>query len=382
MAALAPSGVHIKRRATDEAPDYLVLQGAQAAAQEVRYVRQRTKESDQIPEKLLPLTLDQEAEQRKRREARVYHLQAKPVKSVTGKRKGREDGPMFVEKEKEKRSKQHSVVDVEEKDRLEEAPPSRPLKRPGKGAAVRRTIPPEAKVESEVERRQIEQLAQYMHQSALEEVKRESTPKPKVVAQPKLSGARSREFHRQRVASNNKKDEDVDMESDDGDYVYDTYVLAPTPATASSRDAGIDVHPEEYNSIGYLIITEADQTLWDAYLEESLQENASDKDDNSDEEDENAEDYYGADYPEDEVDSEDEFGRNAYGFMGRGGGGGGGGADDEEWDEDTGKYSDDDDEVERRMMDPFKTSAARRQFAKYLEVGGEGGGIVIERNNA
>ncbi|KAK3701387.1 hypothetical protein LTR37_015485 [Vermiconidia calcicola] len=362
MAALAPSGVHIKRRATDEPPDYLVLQGAQAHAQEVRYVRQRSKEADNSSEKLLPLTLDQEAEQRKRRE-RVYHLQAKPVKSVIGKRKGREEGPTFVEKEKEKRSKQHAVVDVERQDQVEVASLSRPQKRPGKGAAVRRAIPPAAKAESEVERRQFEQLADYMHQAALEEVKRESTPKPKVVAQPKLSGARSREIHRQRVAINNKKDEDVEMGSDD-DYVYDTYVLAPTPVTATSTDAGVDVHPEEYNSIGYLIITEADQTLWDAYLEESLQE-ASDKDHDSDEEDENAEDYYGADYPEDEVDSDDEFGRNAYGFRGRAGGGGG--ADDEEWDEDTGKFSDDEDERERRMMDPFKTSASRRQFAKYLD---------------
>lgn len=56
-----------------------------------------------------------------------------------------------------------------------------------------------------------------------------------------------------------------------------------------------------------------------------------------------AEGYYGADYPEDEVASDDEFGRGAYGYRHAA-------SDDEQWDSDTGAWS----EEEDTMQNPWK----------------------------
>lgn len=47
-----------------------------------------------------------------------------------------------------------------------------------------------------------------------------------------------------------------------------------------------------------------------------------------------AEDYYGNDYPEDELESDDEFGRNAYKYRENA-------SEDEEYDEDLNAWSDD-----------------------------------------
>ncbi|KAI7688680.1 hypothetical protein KC322_g12119, partial [Hortaea werneckii] len=106
----------------------------------------------------------------------------------------------------------------------------------------------------------------------------------------------------------------------------------------------------------YLVITEEDEALWEAYMED-LQ---SDKDFDSDDEDENAEGYYAADYPEDDLASDDEFGRNAYGYRRHGD------SDNEEWDEDTGAhYSDDEQEFAKH---PWKTRTPK-QWEKYFGQG-------------
>jgi hypothetical protein len=82
-----------------------------------------------------------------------------------------------------------------------------------------------------------------------------------------------------------------------------------------------------------------------------------------------AEDYYGADYPSDELATDDEFDRGgaAYGYRARRG------SNDEQYDLD----NDDDeitwsDEEDMRMMNPFAkkesgSSRVERQFAKYLD---------------
>lgn len=66
----------------------------------------------------------------------------------------------------------------------------------------------------------------------------------------------------------------MDVDSDDGDFVYDTYVREPD--TAVSID-------EMNGNIGILVITEEDQEVWESYIDED----DSDKDWNSEEEDEN-----------------------------------------------------------------------------------------------
>ncbi|KAL8738562.1 MAG: hypothetical protein Q9181_000669 [Wetmoreana brouardii] len=61
--------------------------------------------------------------------------------------------------------------------------------------------------------------------------------------------------------------------------------------------------------IGMLVIEDEDQEIWELYGQE---DQISDEDWNSEEEDENAEDYYGNDYPDDELDSDDEYDRDIY----------------------------------------------------------------------
>lgn len=193
-------------------------------------------------------------------------------------------------------------------------------------------------------------MANSLHQFAIEEAAKDSPAKPKVTATPRLPPQRSKELHRQRARSDARmtgQGGDVETE-DESDYVYDTYVLAPSSNIGAAQ---IDTQ-ETLGSVGYLVITEEDQAVWETYIEDE----PSDKDWNSDEEDENAEDWYGADYPDDELASDDEHNRNAYGYRNRG-------SDGEEWDEDTGTWSDD--EYERQMQ-PSRTRPPQ-PFSKYLD---------------
>ena len=365
-----PTRLSVKRKATDDPPDFLLLQGATQTATHVRYVRQRGEDSVKNEDSEVKSAESREnygppvedpasippsptKEQREiiRRVYQLQHAQTAPS-SVTGKRKGSEDGvATFVERKKAKRQAPSAA---EEQLEYEEATTTAPLKRPGKGTAVKRPVDTTVKPETDADRKRMEALAEYMHQAALEEVERESPPKP--VATPKLSGTRSREIHRQRTATNGSMavDHEVDMD-DDNSYVYDTYILAPTTEIGATQ---VDAQ-NGYENVGYLIITQGDQSLGQTYLEDDPGE----KDWNSDEDDENAEGYYGADYPEDELASDDEFERDAYGYRGHGG------SDEEEWAGDTGAYSDDEYD---RMMEPFRNKKTAQQFAKYLEAKDDG----------
>lgn len=101
---------------------------------------------------------------------------------------------------------------------------------------------------------------------------------------------------------------DVDMamseaseaEDDDGDWVIDEYIRVPVhtvKVTMNPSDVGVLVLDGEEDNV---LFYGADDEEEDDFLE--------------DDEDENAENHYTADYPEDEVDSEDEYNRNAYLF--------------------------------------------------------------------
>ena len=86
-------------------------------------------------------------------------------------------------------------------------------------------------------------------------------------------------------------------------------------------------------------------------------EDESDQEFDTDEDDENAEDYYANDYPEDELDSDDEFGRDPYQRRYRHG------SDDEEYDlesyEDA-NSGDEDDEHFRRITAPLQAALLNR----------------------
>ncbi|KAI1321846.1 hypothetical protein F5Y16DRAFT_64754 [Xylariaceae sp. FL0255] len=93
---------------------------------------------------------------------------------------------------------------------------------------------------------------------------------------------------------------DAENSDSDGDYIIETYVRVP----ASSM--GNHVSPQ---NVGVLVFDEEpDIEFFYGEGEDSEDEWA------EDEEDENAENYYTADYPDEEVVSDDEFGQNPYSF--------------------------------------------------------------------
>jgi hypothetical protein len=277
----------------------------------------------------------------------------------------------------------HHFDDVESQPQTPSAPP----KRPGRGSAIRpqpknpAPTKPEDENVAHRQQREVRALAEEMHQFALEELAK--TPKPQIKTKPKLPPSRARALHEQQQSpappqrndtANKDQDDDTMMDSD-SEYVYDTYVLAPVPqpSNPSPPSASNPATEETPTNIGYLIITEADAPLWETYMHD-LEGSDSEP---TDEDDENAEDYYGADYPSDELATDDEFDRGgaAYGYRARRG------SNDEQYnlndnddDEDEITWSDEED---MRMMNPFAAAAGKkervgpsrveRQFAKYLD---------------
>ncbi|RMZ85853.1 hypothetical protein DV737_g467, partial [Chaetothyriales sp. CBS 132003] len=88
----------------------------------------------------------------------------------------------------------------------------------------------------------------------------------------------------------------------DDDLVYDTYVRV----TYEEMDLDpVAIDPEV--NFGILVVDDEVEDLWQEYLNEDA-----DDEDEWDAEDSNAEDNPANDYPDEEVDSDDEFGRNPY----------------------------------------------------------------------
>lgn len=116
----------------------------------------------------------------------------------------------------------------------------------------------------------------------------------------------------------------------DSEYVYDTYVL--------DEMMDIDVQSALPGSVGILHVGEEQQPIWETYLDDS------DSDDQrlSDDEDSNAEDHYGADYPEDELASDDEHDVDVYQYRI-------GGSDEEHYGSDDAAFSD----GERAKAEPW-----------------------------
>ena len=308
-----PVQLHVKRRRTEDAPDVLVLEGTGKDASQVRYVKkQKTQEkrdgeeTTQIDPPSLPTRpiLCAVPSQQRKPSRRVFHLQAVP--SVTGKRKGTEDRvATFVEHKKSRldgdgvgshgqdangdtAAKQMAALPDIDDGKQEAHSPTETYKRPGKGSSMSKPrVPAVASSGTHEDQKKVQELADYMHQAALEEAERES--RPKSVAAPKLSADRARELHQRRMASNGALEavKDHDTESDD-DYEFDTYVLAPASGDAMEVDGDAAL-----TNVGYLVISEQDQELWETYLDDGVDG----KEWQSDDEDENAEDYYGADYP-------------------------------------------------------------------------------------
>ncbi|KAI1752397.1 hypothetical protein F4782DRAFT_153196 [Xylaria castorea] len=145
-------------------------------------------------------------------------------------------------------------------------------------------------------------------QRAEEERREQETPRIKTSSQlkfkPKPPAKRYAERHPEEAqppVDQEMVDADAETsDSDDGDYIIETYVRVP----ASSM--GDHVPPQ---SVGLLVFdAEPDVEFFYGEDDESEDEWA------EDEEDENAENYYTADYPDEEVATDDEFDQNPYAF--------------------------------------------------------------------
>lgn len=141
-----------------------------------------------------------------------------------------------------------------------------------------------------------------------------------------------------------KADSERVQDADEEEYVFDTFVRHLMDPAGPSYDATAE-------RVGYLVIENEDQELWETYADADLE---SEKDWDSEQDDENgvcslsiiscmkltdfpllAENYYGADYPEDELDFEDEYDEDPYKYRH------GTASDEEEYDLENDVWSDD-----------------------------------------
>lgn len=199
---------------------------------------------------------------------------------------------------------------------------SRPRKRPGAGSAIRHAPVRAAQAKaqlpepSENDVRNLEALSKEVERVDNLHIPLPSAPKYK----PKAPALRFAQRHPEQATTLEHADA---MDIDTDDYVYDTYIREPLIPDADGK------LPEPTGTVGLLVLADEDEGWWNAEDDEP------DKEFDTDDEDENAEDYYANDYPEDELSEDDEFGRDAYKRKHRHG------SDDEQFDLNDGEDSGD-----------------------------------------
>ncbi|GKT53286.1 hypothetical protein ColTof4_13298 [Colletotrichum tofieldiae] len=269
-------------------------------------------------------------------EPRRFHMSRSAMSSPSGStilkaggvtKRGRYGTAVFVERGKkksarraldkldtDKKSAALASADLEVKEEDKPAPKKPLAKRPPRSAAPnvdadRKPMPSVAPTQD------LNKIAADMDQWVLHEIglnlkAMEHPPAPPAAAspsrfKPKAPAKRFAERHPELAKELDGGGDDEEMaeasggeESSDDDYVIEVYELAPSEPLLA------EIPPEE---IGVLRFdTQEDMELFYG--------NEDDDSDYDDEEDENAENHYTADYPEDEVDSEDEYDRHAYLF--------------------------------------------------------------------
>ncbi|RFU81783.1 hypothetical protein TARUN_439 [Trichoderma arundinaceum] len=188
------------------------------------------------------------------------------------------------------------------------------------------------------------------------EVEKRQAEKPRF--KPKAPMKRYQERHPD-AATSNVPSESADTpmadaseeEGDDEDWIIEEYIRIP------AHSMGLNVPPSD---VGILVLNgEEESMLFYGPPQDEDEEYA------EDDEDENAENYYTADYPEDEVDTEDEFDRHAYMYRNANA------SDEEEFDDNEydsdeivmeGQDDDDDDARMDRIREFMKRNAAFRGF--------------------
>ena len=236
-----------------------------------------------------------------------------------------------------------SIADVSQPEVQPETTPQtpRPRKRPGAGAAVRVNPAYKAPVEEDMNPSD-EQVKQFEKFSA--EIEQEELGRAQPVSSPVKYLPTGTARRKTRTSSQNAlavRDPDA-MDVDD--YVIDTYIREEI---LEDKDGNV---PEHEGIIGYIVLKDEDEEWWNG-------EDESDQEFDTDEDDENAEDYYANDYPEDELDSDDEFDRDPYQSKYRHG------SDDEEYDLENDEHAnsgDEDDEHFRRITAPLQAALLNR----------------------
>ena len=183
--------------------------------------------------------------------------------------------PTFVEK----RWKGESAVAGSKgpNTKLAESPPLTPLKRPGTKALRKDRMDEQATPTRPVPAPPSE-LADAMHKFALEEAAAEeaersahvqATPKPRLLVRPKRSVRRLRDRQTPNATQNGSQANisrhvtDIDEEmSDDEGFVYDLYIRYEQ----STKTVGSHSTTSTSQPIGYLIIKEEDEPLWELSL--------------------------------------------------------------------------------------------------------------------
>ncbi|MCJ1390117.1 hypothetical protein MMC18_002975 [Xylographa bjoerkii] len=234
---------------------------------------------------------------------------------------------------------------------LEETEP--PLKRPNASAAekqwraqnwqksVQRPTAEEAQVRSQAEeeflatQREYEtlKLAAELQKFAIKQTYRDALSgnlerQAKVKPKPQLT----RHAHGQSDHNLSDYHATERTQEDECEWIIETYVRKANPAPANDAEVNVMCSDKPPVDFGLLVIPEEDEPAWEIFGEDE----GIDSDDGSDSSDSNAEDYYANDYPEDEVNSDDEYGRGAYRYRHAD-------SDDEEYDEAAVSYSDEED---------------------------------------
>jgi len=320
---LPPQTISVKRKRTEAPIDTLRIEdGKQKETKRTRYGYKRlTKPGDDAEHSLVPPTPTGE---------RRFRLD--PVSRIGAKRHFVEEQPATAGVA----GQDDKLLggQVQEPSISEPSPEStpRPRKRPGAGSALHHSSkasiqwkqPPTAEP-SETDVRNLEALTKEVEKVDNKNLGL-SSPSPSKY-KPKAPAKRFAERHPDRAAALASHDTpppsaDADAMDIDSEYVYDHYVREPVLPDA----------PAPTGPVGLLVISEEDADWWD-------NEDASDREFDTDDEDENAEDYYANDYPEDELSDDDEFDRNLYKAKYRHG------SDDEEFN--VADTDDDEDDLDR-----------------------------------
>jgi hypothetical protein len=189
--------------------------------------------------------------------------------------------------------------------------PVRPRKRPGASSALKNTPRIPAQSTAQPTEQDVRQLEAFSHQVEHQESHSDAAPSPSK-HKPKVPALRFAERHPDKAAALDSAEAEA-MDIDNDEYVIDTYIREAILPDADGK------LPAPTGTVGFLVIGAEDEDWWNGQDE-------SDREFDTDDDDENAEDYYANDYPEDELSDDDEFGRDVYQQKYRHG------SDDEEYD--------------------------------------------------